>query len=489
MWESFEVKSGSRRIVALHYELFKSPEEIVVKKKASYTLTPYLRILSIVLTVILFIQGTPLIALDTTLEQSGDQGIELLAATRAMPISEVPESIRGLLDKESGADTVYLVTDPDDEAEPYTLRSENSLTGEGTLTVHSVPVKYTDSEGELQFIDTSMKSLNSGEAATRGFAYRNAANAFSVEFGATAVKGINFNNAFTIGVLTQRDAIPEDTSSVEKAESGLEAGVDPEMVEAELLTDDIDTAARDIVEENNKDSQPIELKAEKTGDGTITASKAAVGRTDSGAGNIVYSEAFGPQTSVEYINTESGVKENIILDKNTGQNRFEYLFQSETHIPIITENGSNILVADKHNPDKIEYRFLSLYAYDSFKPEDAGENSTGENAFRHLTNDCYYELADNKDGTYTVTVVVPEEYLNHPEVVYPITIDPSITHTATAPNSSDSYVSEAYPNANYGWDAYMHIGRESSKRVYSYQRFLNLPSASGLTGSSITSAY
>ena len=140
-------------------------------------------------------------------------------------VSEVPENIKNLLADQTEADKVYLVSDPNDDAEMFTLRSENSSTGEGTLTVHSVPVKYTDSKGDLQFIDTSMKALDPSEIA-RGYSYRNAANAFDVEYGITADKGINFNNAFTIGALIQKSTITNSRSAEEGIKADAEEIID-----------------------------------------------------------------------------------------------------------------------------------------------------------------------------------------------------------------------------------------------------------------------
>ena len=412
-------------------------------------------------------------------------------AEKAFAMSEVPENIRGLLADQTGADKVFLVSDPGDEAEIFTLRSENSATGEGTLKVHSVPVKYTDSKGELQFIDTSMKSLSSGEAAARGYGYRNAANAFTVEFGTTAAKGINFNNAFTIGVRTQRDANTE-SQPVEKTESAAEEIINPEVLDSETLTEDTGgntlAESESMIEETESGVSETSAEHVDSEGNANTESKSMIEKTESGAGKIIYPGAFGPETAVEYINTEGGVKENIILDTNINQNRFDFTFQSETHIPVLTENGTNILVADKNDPEKIEYRFLSLCVYDSFKPGDSSELKSGdenEKPFRHFNEDCYYELTDNGDGTYTITVVVPEEYLNHPETIYPVTIDPSITHAGTAGNSNDSYVWEASKNSNYGTLDYMRFGY-SSGRMFAYQRFNSLPSLP--SGATIASA-
>ena len=193
-----------------------------------------------------------------------DNGIEL--STESVALSQVPDNIKNLV-SDHKADSVFLVSDPNDKAELYTLRTENSKTGEGTVTVHSVPVKYIDKAGKMQFIDTTMKPLSLAESVRSGFSYRNAANNFTVSFGNTAVKGINFDNAFTF----QADS---DASEIETGQV----------------------------------------------------------QTENGHGKIIYPNVFGSGTKVEYINTENGIKENIILDSYNGQNRFNFIFRSDTHV-------------------------------------------------------------------------------------------------------------------------------------------------------------
>ena len=210
------------------------------------------------------------------------------------------------------------------------------------------------------------------------------------------------------------------------------------------------------------------------------------GETENGQGKILYSNVFGPNTKVEYINTESGLKENIILDKYTGQNRFEFTFRSDTHIPILTDNGTNILVADKNNPEKVEYRFLSLYAYDSYDPAKDSEQQGSD--FRHMNEDLHYELADNEDGTYTITVVVPEDYLTHPEIVYPVTIDPSVTRVSSNSNAQDTFIDAGSPNSySNGNLDYIRFGKVNGHKNFGYHRFTSLPSLP--SGAKITSAY
>lgn len=348
-----------------------------------------------------------------------------LTEKNTVSISEVPDNIKSLI-PDPTADKIVIESEAEDEAELFTLHTINSETGEGTITVHSVPIKYVDSTGKMQFIDTSMKPIAATERLQSGFIYRNAANSFLVEFGNTAFKGINFNNAFTYEV------------------------------------------------NSNTGSSIFSQKQ----NGHILA--------ENGHEKVIYPNAFGPDTKIEYINTENGLKENIILDKYAGQNRFEFIFRSDTYVPVLTENGANILIVNKDTPEKVEYRFLSLYAYDSYDP--AKHLAQQGSDFRHMNEDLHYELTDNENGTYTIAVIVPEEYLSHPDIVYPVTIDPSITTVSSNSNAQDTFVDAGAPNSySNGSLDYIRFGKANGYKKFGYHRFTSLPSLP--KGANITSAY
>ena len=346
---------------------------------------------------------------------------------KSFSISELPDNIKTLLSSEGANSKVYLHSGSfgeNGEADPmelYTIRTEDSDTGTGKLIIHSSPVKYIDEDGNLQYIDTGIKTLSAAKDSKSEFAYENVANGFTVRFANTANKGINFNNAFTFET--------KSSSAVK-------------------------TTAR--------------IGAEK------------------GNGKIIYPNAFGTDTVIEYINTEGGIKENIILNKYTGQNRFEFVFRSETHIPVLENNGANIIVVKKDDPKAVEYRFLSLYAYDSYVPENdaAAEAET----LRHMNEDLYYELAENSDGSYTIAVVVPNEYLTHPDIVYPVTIDPSMTYISFDDRAQDTFVDASTPSTqNNGSLDYIRFGKKGGYKHYGFQRFTSLPNLPA--GANITNAY
>lgn len=313
------------------------------------------------------------------------------------------------------------------------IRVEDS-SGNGTAKVFGVPVRYEDDEGETHFIDTSMAGESLLTSLIDGYDYRNAANSFSVQYSKKPDKGIRVDKAFTMAVYN-----PE------------------------------------------KEKLP----------------KGYTDQTTEGYGRMVYPQAFGEHTYIEYINTNTGVKENIVLEENTGRNRFDFVFASEEYLPVLTEDGLTVQIVRKDNPEEIFYRLTSLYVYDSYQPEATGpeEGPSREPVFvgpgtaeyaeeelpeamgpapaKHYTEDNHYEVEALGDGKYRITSVVSADFLNSPDTVYPVTIDPSLGSTDS--NSQDSYVWEAEPDGKYGSLNYIRFGKDNGGKIYGYHRFHQLP--------------
>lgn len=176
--------------------------------------------------------------------------------------------------------------------------------GSYTVEVYGAPVSYEDESGRLQFIDTGMIPVQDAKKATEGYAYRNAANGFEVLFSSDARKGILVNERFTMAIA--------------------------------------DVAA-------------------------LASRSAVVDRDKNSDGRLTYPKAFGEGTYVEYINIGVGLKENIVLERNIGKNRFDFAWASDTHIPVLSEDSKFIQIVAKNNPEQVDYEILSLYVYDAFK--------------------------------------------------------------------------------------------------------------------------
>ena len=198
--------------------------------------------------------------------------------------------------------------------------------------------------------------------------------------------------------------------------------------------------------------------------------KANSTQTADGAGKVIYPRAFGEDTYVEYINTYAGFKENIVLEKHIGRNTFDFVWTSDTHVPVLIDDDKAIQIVSKDDPTQVDYTISPLYVYDSFDPTTADDPYS----HKHWTEDCRYDILPQEDGTYIIRAIVSEEFLNHPETVYPVTIDPSVTADAAASNVEDGFVKESAKTGKYGTYDYLQFGYLGG-RIYSYVRFITLP--------------
>lgn len=193
-------------------------------------------------------------------------------------------------------------------------------------------------------------------------------------------------------------------------------------------------------------------------------------REEAGKDDVfVYPQAFGPDTYVEYSNTAGGVKENIVLEKNVGRNEFAFTLETATHTPVLSADNTSITLVSKAKPGERDYMISSLYVYDSYQPD--GTETTED--FRHYTEDCLYRLEAVGENVYKITAVVSQAFLNHPETVYPVVIDPTISGTAST--MDDAFISPTVTGASNYKASYLRVGKNGNDH-YAFLRFGNLPS-------------
>jgi len=315
----------------------------------------------------------------------------------------------------------------------YTVTADNS-DGTKTACMFGMPVKYKDVDGTTKFIDTSIQETSILKKVTDGYDYINGANEFEVEFSKNPAKGIKVSTENYSLIMSIMNPYSE-TTAIKKNKAN-------------------DTEKRVFTEDS-----------------------------------FVYENAFGADTSVKYTNTNVGLKEDIILDKNVGLNKFDFEIDTKGDIPILSSDGATITIADKSDPNIVKYSFGKLFADDSFEKTNIDlasqeldssistssdcssektdidldsqahyssisassdcssiqpdsdeflqtniantsaetQKSTQDADFDHHTENVYYELSSLGDSKYKVTVVVSSDYLNNSDIVYPVTIDPSVT--------------------------------------------------------------
>lgn len=290
---------------------------------------------------------------------------------------------------------------------------------DGTLTknIYAVPVKFTNSSGETQYIDTSMTKL-SGEHA-----YGN-----------------------TLGMVK--------TLYPNQLDNPVSISSEDSPIEMQVLG-------------YSKDANTAKLE------------------TIDGEDYVVYDSAFGKDTQLRYCNTYTGIKEDIILKKNIGVNKFQFVINTSGNKLVLSEDKKSLSVVSSETEDTL-YNFGDIYVYDSYQiPEDEEPSGT------HYSEDNYYEIEEMEDSKYLLSVVVSKEFLDNPETVYPVVIDPTVSCDSSAKNIDDTYTMQANPSTNYYLEGRLRVGNYNgstftSGRCYTYIRYFTMPSIP--TGSTINNA-
>lgn len=280
---------------------------------------------------------------------------------------------------------------------------------DGTLTknIYAVPVKFTNSNGETQYIDTSMTKL-SGEHA--------------------------YGNSL-----------------------GIVETLYPNQLE-------------NPVSISNEDS-PIEMQIL----GYSKEANNAKLETIDGEDYVIYDSAFGKDTQLRYCNTYTGIKEDIILKKNVGVNKFQFVINTNGNELVLSEDKKTLCMVSSENQEAI-YNFGDIYVYDSYEiPKD------GEPTGTHYTEDNYYEIEKTQDSKYLLSIIVSQEFLDNPETVYPVVVDPTVSCSTSINNVGDTYTMQAFPSTNYYKDGKLRVGNYNgsnyqSGHCYTYIRYYNKPS-------------
>ena len=139
-------------------------------------------------------------------------------------------------------------------------------------------------------------------------------------------------------------------------------------------------------------------------------------------------ENFEAKSTLEYVVTPTGVKENIILESADCKNEFTFQVDADGLALIKHEDGS-ISAISKETAEEIFY-IPAPFMYDA----------NGENSY-----DVEYRIVQKK-STYVLTLTADETWLQSEDRVYPVTIDP-VVHTNKKKHIVSKFVSSWQPNA------------------------------------------
>lgn len=129
---------------------------------------------------------------------------------------------------------------------------------------------------------------------------------------------------------------------------------------------------------------------------------------------VAYQDVYGADTILRYTPMFDGVKEDIILEKNVGIHTFT--FELDTHgMTAAVDDEGGVLIYDPKTKE-IKASISPIVLYDS-----SDENRPRQSRKNRI------ELKKLTVGRYEITMEADSAFLNDPETVYPVYVDPTLT--------------------------------------------------------------
>jgi hypothetical protein len=334
----------------------------------------------------------------TVKNNEGDLPLEELAV-KVLSVTDTPEVINAdIIAAKKHVNRLWA-----QETDMNTIVFQNT-DGTKSMYYYGIPVKYTDGNGVIR--DKSNKVIENQDKATYpDYAYQNKANAIKTLFPQT---------------LSQEEGIVLENT-----------GTKIEM-------------------------RPYNYTEGENDETSITASSARkeeyVHTDGESVDAVIYDNVFGDSTKLRYTPTFMGFKEDLILEQNIGINQFGFILKAG-ELQAILQNGCIYLIDPLTG--EIEATVSPIYVYDSYSGVKNYENT-------HDTwnNEIILKELDI-EGNYLVTITVDKEFLNDPDTVYPVYVDPTLTFDEAA-DINDAIIYSGSPSVAHGSNYYNYIGYYNS---------------------------
>lgn len=181
-----------------------------------------------------------------------------------------------------------------------------------------------------------------------------------------------------------------------------------------------------------------------------------------------------PDVDLHYYLSGCTLKEMLILRNTPATERFSFNF-AYTNLRAVLNDDNSVSFFDE--TDKTVFFIAAPYMYDS--------NDVS-------SNDITVDIVETEQGC-KYTIAPDLDWLEDSDRAYPVVIDPTISSTQNSSYIHDNGVQQSNPTTNYKTTNRIYVGSSLSgttpQEGRMYIKLTQWPSASGLTSSTITSAY
>ncbi|MDL2238414.1 DNRLRE domain-containing protein, partial [Christensenellaceae bacterium OttesenSCG-928-K19] len=174
--------------------------------------------------------------------------------------------------------------------------------------------------------------------------------------------------------------------------------------------------------------------------------------------SIEYKDPFGSGADIKVTPITEGIKEDITIYSKPSNTIFRYYLNLEGLVPVLQDTGAI------HFYDEREYAaYLKSINEEKSLPEIRMEipkpnmfDSSNQDGF--YSEDVWQTIEQiGSSSEYLLTITADPSYFERTDLTYPVIIDPTVTYN-TVSWIEDSYVSQRYPDNNYGSHGEIKIG-------------------------------
>jgi len=448
----------------------------------------FIRILSVILSLMMLVQIIPVGAAPLDSASAGQLAVHKSAAEGTLidgpegePLLTAEQAEAAGKDKSTKEDDLNRAPSPI-IGEVMELRDESTkhfrhADGTYTVALYAEPVHYKDNTGKWQNIDNTLSLDTSWKNAAGKTTYTPAASGLDIripqDFSDGQMITIGKDGyTFGMGVKAQANdvaaapeaAAAEEPAAAVPADDVVPADLDEQTAAEELATSKAIDLAKVKAEVNNDLAADAEAVPEM--ENQIEADNAKKMEQNNLTSAVTYRNIF-PGADLGYDVTPSKIKEYITI--KAIQDRYTYLFNLSLGglIPVPQEDGSIYLLKAKDDEEPL-FILEAPYMYDA-----AGEVSKA------------LKMTLAEDGTLTLTA--DAAWVNDESRELPVTIDPTITTSATG--IQDAYISNALLSGgtNYSNVTYNYAGKGllGARRMYLRFNLPTLPDGSVVTGAAL----
>ena len=369
--------------------------------------------------------------------------------TAELAEEEIPEVMNTTETRRKGH--VHRLRDEESDLDSAVFQNRD---GTKSMYLFSQSIKFMDDNGEVQDKSNKLSEDINDPRFAEDYAYVNNENDVNTYFPEKLVEDTGV-------ILTWQDAAIEispvaatDADKIEVESEEEDGGEEPYAD----VDSDADKAEAEPEEEDDGE--------EPYADGEYSADKVEVEPEEEDSREepyeaVDYRNIFGEDTIVRYTPQFNGFKEDIILDSNIGVNEFSFTLKTGG-LRLVEQEGSYCL----RNPETGEdlFELGNIVVYDSKEQDGIGEPAIPDMEYAH----AYRMETVEEDSEYLVTIVVDKGYLDSPDTVYPVTIDPSVI-TITSGGMQDAPLLSGCKSSFGSYSASLHAGNYKLAFDSSYQ--------------------